>query len=105
MFPLIVAVLLDAVMIDVELDTVDEALVVVGDVVGPVGETGSDIGDEGGDVLISINNGDLLVVPAFGAPFSAELLANCKYADNFGKISLTSSISWLQMVFFEKNPN
>lgn len=98
--------LLVTVVIDVELDTVDEALVVVDDVVGPVvGETGSDIGDEGGDVLISINNGDLLVVPAFGAPFSAELLASCKYADNFGKISLTSSISWLQTKFFEKNTN
>lgn len=87
-----------AVVVAVELDAVVEALVVMADVVfGLFGDDGSETGDEGGDVLISSNKGDLLVAFAVAAPFSAELLANCKYADNFGKISFTSSISWLKI--------
>lgn len=70
--------LLEAVVVVVELAVVDEALVVADVAVWLAGETGSDIGEDGGDVLISINNGDLLVVLTFGAPFKAELLANCK---------------------------
>lgn len=37
-----------------------------------------------------------------GAPFNAELLANCKYADSFGKMSLTSSTSFLRKDFQRK---
>lgn len=83
----------DEVTVAVELEAVTEALVVVAVVLTSVGEAGSEIGDDGGDVLMSSNNGDLLVAFTFGAPFNAELLANCKYADNLGNISLTSSIS------------
>lgn len=59
----------------------------------------SESGDDGGDALISSNGGDLLPALLLRAPFNAELLANCKYADNFGKISLTSSISLLNNLF------
>lgn len=94
---MVVVALDDVVVVAVELDAVNEALVVVADLLTSVGEPGSDDGgDDGGDDFISSNNGDLLVSFAFAAPFNAELLANCKYADNFGKISLTSSISWLK---------
>lgn len=62
--------------------TVSEALVVAEEVLltfvdGDWG--GSEFGDEGGEDFISSNSGDLLVVALiFGAPFNAELLANCK---------------------------
>lgn len=94
LLPLMVVVAVDdEVAVAVELGAVTEALVVVAVVLTSVGESGSEIGDDGGDALISSNKGDLLVAFAFGAPFNAELLANCKYADNLGNISLTSSIS------------
>lgn len=59
-------------------DAVNEALVEANVLVD--GDSGdSEIGDEGGDAFMSSNNGDLLVVALiFGAPFKAELLANCK---------------------------
>lgn len=68
----------------------DDAFVLVG-----AGDVCPESGDDGGDVFISSNGGDLLDDLLLGAPFNAELLANCKYADNFGNISLTSSISLL----------
>lgn len=77
-----VDVVADAVAVAVELVVDGEALELT---VGPPaprlldGEAGSDMGDDGGDCFISSNNdGDLLVAFAFGAPFNAELLANCK---------------------------
>lgn len=88
MLPLIAVVVLDtdddatanvAVVLD---DAVNEALVVADVVLAAFvdGDCGdSEFGDEGGEVFISSNNGDLLVVALiFGAPFNAELLANCK---------------------------
>lgn len=61
-------------------------------------DSGSGNGDDGGDVFISSMGmvSPLLLDTSFGAdPFSAELLPNCKYADNLGKMSLTSWISLL----------
>lgn len=84
----------DEVAIAIELDAVNEAIVVAVDVLTLAGESGSEMGEEGGEAFISSSRGDLLVDLIFGAPFKAELLAaSCKYADNFGNISLTSSIS------------
>lgn len=74
MLPLIVVVPLDALEVDVVADV--KALVVTADSL--TGESGCDIGDDGGEVFMSSNNGDLLVGFAFGAPFNAELLPNCK---------------------------
>lgn len=78
LLPLIVVELVEEDVVAVELVADVEVLEVVIDVLASTGETGSDIGDDGGDALISSNNGDLLVGFAFGAPFNAELLANCK---------------------------
>lgn len=85
-------VVLDVFFADVvtveDIDVFDETFVVA------IFILDSELGDDGGEVFISSNGGvfDL----AFGAPFNAELLANCKYADNLGNISLTSSISLLK---------
>lgn len=83
---------------DVGVD-VDKVIVAVELTLGLSGDNGSesDIGEDGGDVLISSGGVDLPDSVLFGAPFNAELLANCKYADSLGKISLTSSISLLMM--------
>lgn len=62
-------------------DAVSEALVVAEEVLAFVaGELGdSEFGDDGGEVFMSSKSGDLLVVALmFGAPFRAELLANCR---------------------------
>lgn len=84
LLPVIVVELVDVdvVAVAVELVVDGEALELA---VGPPaprlldGEAGSDMGDDGGDCFISSSNdGDLLVAFAFGAPFNAELLANCK---------------------------
>lgn len=52
-------------------------------------------GEDGGDVFISSNGGVLFAFECVGAPFNAELLASCRYAESFGNISFTSSISLL----------
>lgn len=76
---------------------VDRVIVAVELILGLAGDNGSesDIGEDGGDVLISSGGVDLPDPLLLGAPFNAELLANCKYADSLGNISLTSSISLL----------
>lgn len=92
LFPAIVVILLtlpfdaaadDAIADDVANDTlvttVDAGLLL--DCDGDLGSgsgSGSDIGDDGGDDFISSKGGDLLDALLFGAPFNAELLANCK---------------------------
>lgn len=61
-------------------------------------DSGSGKGDDGGEVFISSMGivSPLLLDTSLGAdPFNAELLPNCKYADNLGKMSLTSWISLL----------
>lgn len=84
LLPVIVVELVDVdvvAVVAVELVVDGEALVVAAGPLAPWlldGEAGSDMGDDGGDCFISSNNGDLLVAFAFGAPFNAELLANCK---------------------------
>lgn len=84
MLPLIAVVVLDTddvANVVIALDAVNEALVEADVVLTLVdGDCGdSEIGDEGGEAFISSNNGDLLVVALiFGAPFNAELLANCR---------------------------
>lgn len=77
---------------------VDRVIVAVEMILGLAGDNGSesDIGEDGGDDLISSAGVDFPELLVLGAPFNAELLANCKYADSFGKISLTSSISLLK---------
>lgn len=78
MLPLIVVAQLEVDVSAVEFDTVVEALVVTGRVISSVREAGSLKGEDGGDAFISSNSGDLLVALIFGAPFKAELLANCR---------------------------
>lgn len=80
MLPVRVVVVLDVEALAVEFDTVNEALVVVAvDAFTFVGDAGgSEIGEEGGEVFMSSKSGDLLVASILGAPFKAELLANCR---------------------------
>lgn len=76
---MVVVTLLTVVNAAADVDAVDVALVVLAAAPETLpGEAGSDIGDDGGDVLMSSSSGDLLVGFTFGAPFKAELLANCK---------------------------
>lgn len=75
MLPLIVVEQVDVDVVAVPLVVDDEALEAA--TLDSGGEAGSDIGDDGGDCFMSNSNGDLHGF-AFGAPFSAELLANCK---------------------------
>lgn len=97
---------LDGVAVTATVDVATTVLTVVESLLSGLSssdiESDSGVGDDGGDVLISIAGA---VAPAspFAAfdpsfvplPFIAELLPNCRYADNLGKMSLAFRISLL----------